>query len=38
VRQVQLAAAAFAERVRELGADPAVALDLAAAALRGAAE
>ncbi len=33
-RQVQAAAAVFAERVRQLGADPDVALDLAAAALR----
>jgi DNA-binding transcriptional regulator YhcF (GntR family) len=36
LRQVQLAAAAFADRVRELGADPARALELVAAALRGA--
>jgi DNA-binding transcriptional regulator YhcF (GntR family) len=35
-RQLQLAAAAFAERVRELDADPELALGLAAAALRGA--
>ncbi|NEN05581.1 GntR family transcriptional regulator [Diaminobutyricibacter tongyongensis] len=33
-RQVQLAAAAFADTVRELDADPELALDLAAAALR----
>ena len=37
-RQVQLAAAAFADLVRELGADPALALDVVAAALRGAQE
>lgn len=35
-RQVQVAAAAFADRVRELGADHELALDLVAAALRGA--
>ena len=34
-RQVQLAAAVFADRVREIGADHDVALDLVAAALRG---
>ncbi len=37
-RQVQLAAAVFAARVRELGADTELALELAAAALRGARE
>ncbi len=35
-RQVQMAAAAFADRVRELGADPELALEQVAAALRGA--
>lgn len=36
MRQVQLAAAVFAGRVRELDADPEVALELVAAALRAA--
>jgi DNA-binding transcriptional regulator YhcF (GntR family) len=35
-RHVQLAAATFADRVRELDADPELALELVAAALRGA--